>query len=212
MTQQYPQQPSQPGWNGQQQPVQTPAGWAGPGAPQQWGPPPQPPKKSNTGKIIGFGCLGVIALFVVIGVIGAAASGTDSTDDSNKDKAVSAASGKPKADQSEKAPAKKKAPSKEKPAEGTKSQAEQFQACVAKSGTPTEKAAVKHVVKVTGTDKRNDILDSAEVWTDYTGGFMSDNAGEAKLIASAFTSCYESKNGLVTIYGEDGDLIANANY
>ncbi|MCX4920247.1 hypothetical protein [Streptomyces sp. NBC_00687] len=143
----------------------------------------------------------------MIGIIGAAASGgSDSTDNSNKDKAVSAASSKPKADQSQKASA------KGKPAEGTKSQAEQFQACVAKSGTPTEKAAVKHVTKVTGADKRNDILDSAEVWTDYTGGLMGSNAGDAKLIASAFTSCYESKNGLVTIYGKDGDLIANANY
>jgi hypothetical protein len=207
MTQQYPQQPPQPGWNGQQQPVQTPAGWAGPGTPPQWGPPPQPPKKSSAGKIIGFGCLGVIALFVVIGIIGAAASGgSDSTDNSNKDKAVSAAGSNPKADQSQKAPA------KEKRAEGTKSQAEQFQACVAKSGTSTEKAAVKHVTKVTGADKRNDILDAAEVWTDYTGGLMSSNSGDAKLIASAFTSCYESKNGLVSIYGKDGDLIANANY
>ncbi|MEV7243130.1 hypothetical protein AB0N92_18050 [Streptomyces sp. NPDC093248] len=208
MTQQYPQQPPQPGWNGQQQPGQPPAGWAGPGAPQQmWGP-PQPPKKSSAGKIIGFGCLGVVALFVVLGVIGAALSGgSDSTDHSSKDKAVSAAGSEPKADQSEKAPAKER-----KPAGGSTSQAEQFQACVAKSGTPTEKAAVKHVTKVTGTDKRNDILDAAEVWTDYTGGLMSSNAGDAKLIASAFTSCYESKNGLVSIYGKDGDLIANANY
>ncbi|MFP8902704.1 DUF4352 domain-containing protein [Streptomyces atacamensis] len=46
---------------------------------QQWGPgrpqqpvPPAPPKKSGAGKIIGFGCLGVVAFFVVIGVIGAA--------------------------------------------------------------------------------------------------------------------------------------------
>ncbi|MGV9255331.1 hypothetical protein [Streptomyces sp. NPDC003697] len=151
---------------------------------------------------------GFRVLFVAIGIIGAVASGgSDSTDNSNKDKAVSAASSEPKADQSQKAPAKEK-----KPTEGNKSQAEQFQACVAKSGTPTEKAAVKHVTKVTGTDKRNDILDAAEVWTDYRGGLMSNNAGDAKLIASAFTSCYESKNGLVSIYGKDGDLIANANY
>ncbi|GAA3654467.1 DUF4352 domain-containing protein [Streptomyces chitinivorans] len=51
----------------------------GPQYQQQWGPgrpqqpmPPVPQKKSGAGKIIGFGCLGVIALFVVIGVIGAA--------------------------------------------------------------------------------------------------------------------------------------------
>ncbi|WP_317441137.1 hypothetical protein [Streptomyces collinus] len=162
-------------------------------------------QKSSAGKIIGFGCLCVIGLFVLIGAV--ASGGGDSTDNSNKDEAITTASSEPKADHSQKAPAKEK-----KPAEGSKSQAEQFQACVAKSGTPTEKAAVKHVTKVTGNDKRNDILDAAEVWTDYTGGLMSSHSGDAKLIASVFTSCYESKNGLVSIYGKDGDLIANANY
>ncbi|GAA3855194.1 hypothetical protein [Streptomyces lannensis] len=212
MSQQYPQNPQQPGYGYPQQPGQQQPGWAGPGAPQQmWGaPPPQPPKKSSAGKIIGFGCLGVVALFVVIGIVAAlAGGGSDSTDNSNKDKAIAAASSDPKAHDSQKAPAKKPA---EKPVESNKTQAEQFQACVAKSGTPTEKSAVKHVTKVTGTDKRNDLLDSAEVWTDYTGGFMSDNSGDAKLIATAFTSCYESKNGLVTVYGKDGDMITNANY
>lgn len=188
--QQYPQ-PQQPGWGGQQQP--------GYGAPQFQ---PQPPKKSNAGKIIGFGCLGVVALFVLIGIIAAVAGGgsDNSADTSNKDKAV-AASSTPKADKA-----------KPTPAQETKSQAEKFKACVAKSGTPTEKKAVQHVTKVTGTDKRNDILDSAEVYTDFTGGLMGPHQGEAKLIASAFTSCYESDNGLVSVYGQDGDLIANANY
>ncbi|MCG3042277.1 DUF4352 domain-containing protein [Streptomyces sp. S1A] len=51
----------------------------GPQYQQQWGPgrpqqpmPPAPQKKAGAGKIIGFGCLGVIAFFAVIGVIGAA--------------------------------------------------------------------------------------------------------------------------------------------
>ncbi|MFF4249608.1 DUF4352 domain-containing protein [Streptomyces sp. NPDC001663] len=78
MSQQYPQQP---GWQAPQQP-----GW---GAPQQqypqqpgWGPPPpQPPKKSPVGKILGFGCLGVVALVVVLGVIGAALGGGSDSDD-----------------------------------------------------------------------------------------------------------------------------------
>ncbi len=93
-----------------------------------------------------------------------------------------------------------------------KTQAEEFTDCVSKTGTPTEKVAVKHVTKVTGADRRNDILDNAEIYTDFTGGFMSSNGGDAKLIASAFTSCYESDNGLVTVYGEDGEMIANANF
>nr|WTB31855.1 hypothetical protein OG781_22320 [Streptomyces sp. NBC_00830] len=202
--QQYPQ-PQQPGWNGPQQSGQPQPGWAGPGAPQQqWGAPQQPPKKRSAGKIVGFGCLGVVALFVIIGIAAAAGGGSgDSTDTSNKDKAI-AASSSPKAGQSKKA--------EEKPAESNKTQAEEFQACVAKSGTSTEKAAVRHVTKVTGADKRNDILDAPEVYTDFTGGFMSANQGDAKLIASAFTSCYESDNGLVSVFGKDGDLIANANY
>jgi putative Ca2+/H+ antiporter (TMEM165/GDT1 family) len=70
--QQYPQ-PPQPGQGGPQ---------------GGWGTPPQPAKKSR-GKFIGFGCLGVVALFILIGAIGAA---TGSGDDKKDDKAGSTAS------------------------------------------------------------------------------------------------------------------------
>ncbi|MFF4803427.1 DUF4352 domain-containing protein [Streptomyces sp. NPDC001351] len=69
------QNPQQPGWA--QRPAQP--GWTQPqqqwGAPQQpgWGAPP-PPKKSPVGKILGFGCLGIIGLTVVIAVIISVAS------------------------------------------------------------------------------------------------------------------------------------------
>ncbi|MFJ3660843.1 hypothetical protein ACIPPM_10295 [Streptomyces sp. NPDC090119] len=59
---QQPQQPQHPGWGGPQQPYGQP-----PFQPQ-----PQPPKKSGVGKILGIGCLGIIGLFVLIGIIGAA--------------------------------------------------------------------------------------------------------------------------------------------
>ncbi|MEU0167727.1 hypothetical protein ABZ214_20020 [Streptomyces iakyrus] len=173
MSQQYPQQP-------------------GYGAPA-----PQPPKKRGVGKIAGLGCAGILALFVIAAV---ATGGDDSSDTSNKDKAV-ATDGKPGDDNAKKAGA-----AEEKP------QAKQFRDCVAKGGTATEKAAVEHVTKVTGADKRNDILDAAEVFTDFSGGLTGPHQGEGKLIASAFTSCYESKNGLVTVYDKDGELLANANY
>ncbi|MFJ4279415.1 hypothetical protein [Streptomyces massasporeus] len=182
MSQQYPQQPTQP------QPPQPGFGT----------PAPQPPKKRGVGKIAGLGCAGIVALFVIAAV--ATGGGDDSGDTSNKDKAV-AADGRNGGDSAEKAGA-----AEEKP------QAEQFRDCVAKSGTATEKAAVEHVTKVTGADKRNDILDAAEVFTDFSGGLMGPHQGEGKLIASAFTSCYESKNGLVTVYDKDGELLANANY
>lgn len=94
----------------------------------------------------------------------------------------------------------------------TANQAEQFTACVNKNGTATEKAAVKHVTKVTGADKRNNVLDSAEVYTDFAGGMMGPHQGEGKLIATAFTSCYESDNGLVTVYDKDAQILGNAQF
>ncbi|MCT9145026.1 hypothetical protein [Streptomyces violarus] len=190
MNQQHPQQPNQP------YPPQQP----GYGYPQ----PPQPPKKRGFAKIAGLGCAGVIAL-VVIAAVATSGGGDDSSDTSSKDKAV-VADNKPKADDA------KGEQAKEEPEAETKTQAEEFQACVAKSGTATEKAAVKHVTKVTGADKRNNILDAPEVFTDFTGGLMGPHQGEGKLIASAFTSCYESDNGLVTVFDKDGEILANANY
>lgn len=202
MDNQYPQQPQQPGWG--QQPTQP-----GYGYPQQpYGQPPfqpQPPKRRKAGKILGIIGAVVVGL-IVIGAI--AGGGDDSKDTSSKDKASVAVTDKPKAAAEEPVDDK---PAEEEPAED-KSQAEELKDCVAKSGTSSEKAAVGHVTKVTGADKSNGIMDSAEVFTDYTGGFMSENAGDAKLIASAFASCYESKNGLVTVYGSDGDMISNGNY
>ncbi|MGW7316263.1 DUF4352 domain-containing protein [Streptomyces sp. NPDC054865] len=38
-------------------------------------PPPLPPKKTSVGKVLGFGCLGIVGLVVVIGIAGAALSG-----------------------------------------------------------------------------------------------------------------------------------------
>ncbi len=183
MSQQYPQQPTQPH----------------PPQPGYGAPAPQPPKKRGVGKIAGLGCAGILALFV-IAAVATGGGGDGSGDTSNKDKAV-AADGGPGDDSAEKAGS-----AEEKP------QAEQFRECVAKNGTETEKAAAEHVTKVTGADKRNDILDAAEVFTDFRGGLMGPHQGEGKLIASAFTSCYESKNGLVTVYDKDGELLANANY
>ncbi|MFI2379598.1 hypothetical protein ACH5AO_31770 [Streptomyces sp. NPDC018964] len=103
-----------------------------------------------------------------------------------------------------------------KPAEdeGTEkaSQAEQFKAFVRKNGTPQEKEALSHVTKVQGADEQNDILDAAEVYTDFTGGLMGEGTGPAKLIASAFADWKQSDNGLVTVYGADGEIIGNGNF
>jgi hypothetical protein len=72
VNQQYPQQqPNQP--YGQQ------PGWGAPQPPAGF---PPPPKKSGAGKIIGLGCAGLIGLFIVIGIIGAAVSGSGDDDGS----------------------------------------------------------------------------------------------------------------------------------
>ncbi|WP_275672748.1 FxLYD domain-containing protein [Streptomyces anulatus] len=70
MSQQYPQGQQPQGW-GQQ--------------PPQWGGQPPAPKKSNAGKVIGFGCLGAVALLVVLGAVGMALGGTDSGSDTGSD-------------------------------------------------------------------------------------------------------------------------------
>ncbi|MEU3339299.1 hypothetical protein ACWCQ1_15485 [Streptomyces sp. NPDC002144] len=66
--QQYP--PQQPGWGGPQQPYGQPPF------------PPQPPKKTGVGRILGFGCLGIVGLVVVIGVVAAALGGGSGSENS----------------------------------------------------------------------------------------------------------------------------------
>ncbi|KES03623.1 hypothetical protein BU52_29375 [Streptomyces toyocaensis] len=92
------------------------------------------------------------------------------------------------------------------------SQAEQFKAFVKKNGTAQEKEAVSHVTKVQGADEQNDILDAADVYTDFTGGIMGEGTGPAKLIASAFADWKQSDNGLVTVYDADGELLGNGSF
>ncbi|WP_329308311.1 DUF4352 domain-containing protein [Streptomyces microflavus] len=56
-----------------------------PGQPQQpgWGQQPPPAPKKKTGKIIGFGCLGIVSLFILIAIIAAVASGGDDGNESS---------------------------------------------------------------------------------------------------------------------------------
>lgn len=71
-----------------------------PGQPQQpgWGQQPPPPRKRKTGKIIGFGCLGIVGLIVLIAVISMVASGGDDGNESPTTK-PSATQGEAKKDE-----------------------------------------------------------------------------------------------------------------
>ncbi|GAA1245259.1 MULTISPECIES: hypothetical protein [Streptomyces] len=157
--------------------------------------------------------LGAVVGIVVIGVV--SANSGDNGDNGGKGGGTSAAADKNaggsggkaagKGDDAAKSDAGDKGASKA-------SQAEQFKAFVAKNGTPKEKDAVAHVLKVQGADQQNDILDSADVYTDFTGGLMGEGSGPSKLIASAFADWKDSKNGLVTVYDADGEIITNGNF
>ncbi|MFG2524010.1 hypothetical protein [Streptomyces sp. NPDC048527] len=153
--------------------------------------------------------LGAVVGIVVIGVVSAnSGSGDDGNGNGGKGGGTSAAADKNaggSAGSGEKSSAGDKGASKA-------SQAEQFKAFVAKNGTPKEKDAVAHVLKIQGADQQNDILDSADVYTDFTGGLMGEGSGPSKLIASAFADWKDSKNGLVTVYDADGEIITNGNF
>ncbi|MEU5506438.1 hypothetical protein [Streptomyces fungicidicus] len=147
----------------------------------------------------------VLGAVVGIVVIGAVSANSGDADGGSGDKGTSASAEQQSAD------TKADGKSDAKPAEKA-SQAEQFKAFVRKNGTPQEKDAVSHITKVQGADEQNDILDAADVYTDFTGGIMGEGTGPAKLIASAFADWKQSDNGLVTVYDADGEIIGNGNF
>jgi hypothetical protein len=145
--------------------------------------------------------LGVVAGIVVL----SACSGTaddKSGGSSDKGASVSGAATGQADKKAEKKPAKKAAGS----------QADQFKAFVNKNGSAKEKAAAAHITKVQGADKQNDIMDTADVYTDFTGGLMGEGAAPAELITSAFKDWKQSKNGLVTVYDATGETITNSEF
>lgn len=197
MSQQYPQGPNQ-------QPQQQ---YQGGPAPYQ---PPQEPKKSWVARHKGLTITGgIIGFFVIVGI----AAGGGSSENSGTSKPADKPAVAPKAPGKggDAKPAAKPAEKEQEPAADL-SQADQFKAFVAKNGTPAEKAAVKHVTKVQGADKQNDMLDTADIHTDYAGGLMGPHSGEGKLLASAFADWKSSENGLVTVYDKDGQLLSNGNF
>ncbi|OSP37140.1 MULTISPECIES: hypothetical protein [unclassified Streptomyces] len=153
-----------------------------------------------------------IALGAVVGIviIGAASANSGDSDGGSGDKGASASA------ERRSGGAKPDGASDAKPAEdkGTEkaSQAERFKAFVQKNGTPQEKDAVAHVTKVQGADEQNDILDAADIYTDFTGGLMGEGTAPAKLLTSAFADWKQSDNGLVTVYDADGELLGTGNF
>ncbi|MFD8450415.1 hypothetical protein [Streptomyces coelicoflavus] len=166
--------------------------------------------------------LGAVVGIAVIGAMSANSGDGDGNGDGKSDSRTSASAGE-NADGgaedkggAEKGGEKSDGAADAKPAEDKAvekaSQAEQFKAFVQKNGSANEKDAVSHVTKVQGADEQNDILDAADVYTDFTGGFMGEGTGPAKLIASAFADWKDSENGLVTVYDADGELLGNGQF
>ncbi|WP_431951199.1 hypothetical protein [Actinacidiphila sp. bgisy167] len=207
MTANNPQQPQQPGWGGQQ-----------PGFPQQPVPPqftPQfadPGKKRSKAKLGCLGCGGVLAAVIVIGAIAAVAGSGSGGSVSDSASSSSASSGSAPATTSSSASAN---PGKAAPPR--LSTVDAFKAYAKAHESAKTREAAAHVTKIQGADVNNDILDSADIYTNYTGGLTSADTGSAKLLASAFADFQSSrgkasKNGLVTVYGADGDILGNGNY
>lgn len=193
MTTQPPQQPGYP---------QQPGLPQQPGYGQQLGypQPPVPPKKRSKAKL---GCLGVLAVIVIGGIASVAGSGSDDTSAGAASSAASTGSSKGTGSPKAAAP--------------QQSTVDAFKAYVKKHESAKTREAAAHVTKVQGADKKNDILDTADIYTDYTGDLVSADAGNAKLLASAFADFQAgrgkaSKNGLVTVYNADGDILSNGNY
>lgn len=190
------------------QPPQQPGYAQQPGYPQ----PPVPPKKRSKAKL---GCLGVLAVIVIGGIASAVGSGSG---DSSAGAANSAASaGSSKGTSSSKSRGSSKATGSSKTAAPQQSTVDAFKAYVKKHESAKTREAAAHVTKVQGADKNNDIMDTADIYTDYTGDLVSADAGNAKLLASAFADFQAgrgkaSKNGLVTVYNADGDILSNGKY
>lgn len=177
----------------QQHPTQPVYGYA---------PPPQQPKKK--GKKWLYILIGA-AVFLVI-IVAASSNGSKGTSDDT--------SGTSNAKTSHTSAPKDTGKKADKPAQ---SPVEAFQAYVGKHGSTAERAAVKHVTKVQGADEKNDILDQADIYTDFSGDLVSGDAASGKLIASAFRDWQssrgkESKNGLVTVYNKSGEMLSNGKY
>jgi hypothetical protein len=104
-------------------------------------------------------------------------------------------------------------PASKKPTASSTNHTDRVKACIAKSGMTAEKVAASHIIKVTGGNT-DDIISMAEIFTNYTGDLISQDAGRGKIIASAFASCYQTKSGkgLVTVYNQDGQVLSNGNY
>lgn len=150
--------------------------------------------------------LGTVAGFVLIGGCGAAMSGSDTEAKPNDRAAVQPSDNAGKETAS--------STSRPKETEKPKSQADDFRACIQKTGMVAEKTGGTHVTKVLGA-AQGETIALAEVWTNYTGGLMGGDAPKGKVLASAFASCYKSadgKSGLVTVYDVNGEILANGNY
>lgn len=143
--------------------------------------------------------------FASIVALGVVASAVSSADEADTKPRTSAATPAPKPNDPPKEPEGDTVPQPPlKSIEG-------FKACIQQKGMVAEKTAGTHVTKLSGMDDWNGILDNPKIWTNYKGGFAA-HAAEGNVLASVFADCYSSKNGLVTVYGEDGHVIGTGQF
>jgi len=142
----------------------------------------------------------VVAIGVVVSAVASAGADTKPS--------VSTPSPQPNAAPS--APA-KKTEGDTNPMPELKTELDKFLWCSAHNkSSKEEQAAVKHATKV--QVNKHVAADMAKVYTDFSGGMFGPHQGEAELIVTSFADCYDSDNGLVTVYDKDGHVMGNGNY
>ncbi|MFF2846663.1 hypothetical protein ACFVT5_10050 [Streptomyces sp. NPDC058001] len=150
--------------------------------------------------------LGAVVGITIIGAVSCSAA-DDSAKDDKSSSVTSGSDGQAKDKKDD-----KKAEDAADKGEKKGSQADQFKDFVNKNGTAKEKEAAGHITKIQGAEEQNDILDSVDIYTDYTGGIMGKGQAPSQLIASSFADWKTSKNGLVTVYDADGEMLGNGNF
>ncbi|MFE9456228.1 DUF4352 domain-containing protein [Streptomyces californicus] len=146
-----------------------------PGYPQQpgWGQQPPPaPKKSNAGKIIGFGCLGIVGLFILMGIIGVVAmEGDDGSDTGTGKQPAAVGEAEPGKDDDAKADPPKDEPVKKAPVSVTGKQVDFKKSILAQGDDYTS-------VQVTITNNSKKDLDVNPLYVTITDADGSKHTAE----------------------------------
>ncbi|WP_331747544.1 FxLYD domain-containing protein (plasmid) [Streptomyces sp. NBC_00853] len=160
-------------------------------APPGYGYPPPQPKKTPVGKVLGFGCLGIVGLVLIIGIAGSLGRGNDDTAEKASGPPQTTASSKAAEAPTVKAPA-------WQPASPAGAEADvKITGCEVNSATKWAKA---HLTITNGSSKRSNYMISVE-FVNKAGTRMGDAIAASNNLAPG-QAAEETAQGLDQITGE----------